>query len=123
MERGVYEVWHMKEEILEEFSVRKQEVRVTFPRDYERVALVTARNLDQVLEKTSSYDQHWWDKRGVECVKGTRSIMVGDIVISPDQDLYQLASEGLRLVNNRAHERAPAVREAPERELEPRLVR
>jgi hypothetical protein len=130
MKPRTYEVWHIKPEVVEEIAAHRGHVTVQFPHDYERVARVTARDLEQVFEKTTSYDVPWSRKAGVECLKETRSTMVNDIVISPDHELYQVTSDRFRLIAGPAQElaRAKGGEQGPDvparaREHEPDLVR
>lgn len=108
MEEGIYEVWHVKRDVFEELALYKRPILVAFPRDYEFVARVKARDLEQVFEKTNSHDLPWWQKRGVECLKETRSTMVGDVVISPSREVYQVQSQGWCLVQIAAQKQARA---------------
>ncbi len=113
MERGVYEVWQVKEEVLRELVTVRRPVLIAFPHDFERVARVKARDLEEAFEKTSSQDRPWWRKPGVECLKASRPTMVGDIVISPKEEIYQVLPEGWKLVGRLAQEQARAKEQAP----------
>lgn len=104
MEKGIYEVWHVKVEILKRLrdAERAVAVRLGFPSDYEFVARVKARSLEEVFRKTCDIGDPWWRNRGVECLKESRSTNLGDVVVSPSQKIYQVVSWGWMLVHNPA---------------------
>jgi hypothetical protein len=77
-------------------------VMVRFPRDYELVARVKARFLEEVFAKTNDIGDPWWRNRGVDCLKETRSTMVGDVVVSPSQKVYHFVGRGWMCVHDPA---------------------
>lgn len=66
-------VWHAK---LPTFGLTQQ----SFPADYQLVATVEAKNLDDVFEKTNHIDREWWLNEGVTAHMQTRSTSVGDVI-------------------------------------------
>lgn len=51
-----------------------------FPDDYEPVARVKTKKLDEAFELTNSINCPWWENDGVSAIKQTRSTSVGDVV-------------------------------------------
>jgi hypothetical protein len=91
MANRFYEVWHLKAEISSESEERGI---VEYPTDYELVARVKARSLDEVYEKTNGMDGPWWEKEGVERLKRSRSTSIDDVVIGPALDIQILGPKG-----------------------------
>ncbi len=96
MAKGLYDVWHLKPEVWVESEKSGSQVR--FPADYELVARVKARSLDEVYEKTNSMDGPWWARKDVECVMPSRSTSIDDVVIGPSGDIHVLGWNGWMMV-------------------------
>ncbi len=86
---------------------------VRFPRDYELVARVQARYLEEVFAKTSDIGDPWWRNQGVECLKESRATIVNDIVRTPNRDVYAVAPHGWQLLHSPALEQAQAQEQKP----------
>jgi hypothetical protein len=93
---GLYDVWHLKADVSIESEKSGSQVR--FPADYELVARIKARSLDEVYEKTNGIDGPWWRGEGVECVVHSRSTSIDDVVIGPSGDIQILGWNGWMMV-------------------------
>jgi hypothetical protein len=113
MPLGIYHVWHLKAEV----SIESQESErpVHFPADYEHVARVRAKTLDEVYEKTNSLDGPWWARADVRCVKPSRSTSIDDVVVGPEGSVHVLGWKGWAMVREareQAAEQKPSIEPA-----------
>ena len=99
MATDLFDVYHLKAEAW--VASQATGGPVHFPADYELVARVEARSLDEVYEKTSGLDGPWWERADVRCVKPSRSTSVDDVVVGPAGVLHVLGWSGW------AHYRCP----------------
>ncbi len=102
MQKEVYEVWHVKEDVVKASRDVQGPTTVRFPRDFELAARVQARYLEEVFVRTSDPVKPWWRNRGVECLKEARSTQVGDVVVAPDQRVFQVLGRGWICVHDPA---------------------
>ena len=72
----MYEVYHAKEP---NFGVGPE---LSFPAEYELVAVVEAENVEEAYYLTNSIDWGWWENEKVRMVKKSRSTSVGDVIIN-----------------------------------------
>jgi hypothetical protein len=116
MENDLYEVWHVKQERARELRDSELSVVVRFPHDYQLVARVQARCLDEVFDKTCDTGDPWWRNRGVECLKESRSTTVNDIVRTPHKEVYAVVPKGWQLLHS------PALEQGHVQEQKPKLA-
>jgi hypothetical protein len=93
MKEGVYEVWHPKEEV-------QGTTMVNFPRDYELVARVQARYIEEAFGRSNDPGPLWWRHRDVECLKETRTTTVNDVIVCPDQRVFLAFERGWRCIHD-----------------------
>ena len=93
--KDMYDVYHLKAEAWSESHASGSAVR--FPDDYEYVARVKARSLEEVYEKTNSLDGPWSERGDVKCVKASRSTSIDDVVVGPAGEVFVLGWNGWAL--------------------------
>lgn len=73
-----YVVWHAKDEVM----VRGLASEPSFPADYDRVAVVECKDVDDVFRATNHIDSDWTKNSEVVTLVGVRhrSTSVGDVV-------------------------------------------
>lgn len=106
--RDSYEVWHARDlfaagAIGRVMGMPPQE----FPDDYEKVADVLARDLDQVFALTNHTDTSWQDNPGVSTnVAEARSTSDGDVIVDPEGRPHRVEPTGFeQLVPRSSYDR------------------
>lgn len=85
---NAYQVWHAGDRDIRFFvtDIGKDLVRRGDMSRYQHVADVNASNLDEVYEKTNSYEYHWSENAGVTALlPKERSTSVGDVLICSER--------------------------------------
>lgn len=71
---------------------------VTWPDDFDLVALVDGDDLDDAFERTNNIDTPWMENVGVKVVKPSRSTSAGDVVVDSHGDVFVCLPLGWRQV-------------------------
>lgn len=78
-------------EILEEVG-EDEKIKEYFPpfdpTRFELVAYVRIDSVDEAYRLTNNIDCPWWENEGVKVVKKSRSTSVGDVIVSPQGEVY-----------------------------------
>ena len=72
----MFEVYHAKEP---NFGCGPE---LSFPADYEKVAVVESDNVEEVYYLTNTVERCWWENEKVRPLGKFRSTSVGDVVVN-----------------------------------------
>lgn len=111
---GIYQVWQ---------THRRHSARdptPEFPRDFRHVANVDAPSLEKAFHLAHGPERSWMDNPGVEVIKPSRPIDIGDVIVDQQRQAHRVEKSGytqIGRIDGRGNDERPDLNKAMQQSI------